>query len=271
MGELKDKPIGVFDSGLGGLTVVRAIQRLLPDERIVYLGDSARVPYGTRSESTVITYARKCAQFLIDEGLKMLVVACNTASSVALPALRTDTDLPVLGVITAGAKAVVDTGAKRVGVIGTTGTVNSRAYIREIAAAVPDCAVVQEPAPLLVPLAEEGWIDGQVPLLAATRYLEPLVKENIEVLLLGCTHYPLLKGVIGEALANLGSRAAVIDSATAMASAVKCTLDGQGRFRTPGAGGGLDCYVTDLPASFEQVASRFLGSGLDQVKKIDII
>ena len=270
MSELQNLPIGVFDSGLGGLTVVRAIRELLPGENIIYLGDSARVPYGTRSRSTVVSYARNCAQFLVSKRLKMLVVACNTASAVALPTLREEIGMPVLGVIAAGARAVARTGVLRVGVIGTVGTVQSGTYIREISARVPNCQVVQEAAPLFVPLAEEGWIDGEVPVLAATRYLEPLAKAKIDVLMLGCTHYPLLISPIRTALEKLGCGAEVVDSATAMADEVKRTLkenDLQRGFQNPGE---LTCYVTDLPDSFQEVSTRFLGQSPGAVKKVDI-
>ncbi len=268
--QIKNLPIGVFDSGLGGLTVVREMRKRLPSERIIYLGDSARVPYGTRSAETVIRYAEKCSEFLHGKGLKMLAVACNTASAVALPSLRSASVVPVLGVITAGAKAAIAANAARVGIIGTTGTINSGAYPSEIASLNPECEVHQRPAPLFVPLAEEGWIDGDVPLLAAAKYLEPLVAANVEILLLGCTHYPLLRGPIEQALQNLGSSAAVIDSATAMTFDIEHELDRQGMRRASDKEGSLRCYVTDLPASFEEVASRFLGDRPSEVEVVDI-
>ncbi len=270
MHELSDLPIGVFDSGLGGLTVVRAIRELLPGEQIIYLGDSARVPYGTRSQSTVVSYARNCSQFLIAKRLKMLVVACNTASAVALPTLRQEIGMPVLGVIAAGARAVARTKALRIGVIGTMGTVQSGSYIREITALLPDSEVFQEPAPLFVPLAEEGWIDGDVPLLAAMRYLEPLAQAGIEVLMLGCTHYPLLMAPIKRALKKLECSVDVVDSATAMAAEVKRTLDENELRRKTASAGDLTCFVTDLPTSFEEVSTRFLGRPPGEVKKVDI-
>ena len=264
-------PIGVFDSGLGGLTVVRALGELLPGENIIYLGDSARVPYGTRSAETVVRYAEACARFLVSRGLKMLVVACNTASAVALPALRQAIDVPVLGVISAGAVAATTDGQDhRVGVIGTAGTINSKAYVREIQGLAPGCSVFQQPAPLLVPRAEEGWTTGQVPGLAAARYIEPLVNQGIDVLLLGCTHYPLLVQPIQQALSGLGSSARIIDSATAMATQVARSLEQHhllGNARDPGT---REFYVTDMPGSFEDVASRFLGTRLGNVQLIDI-
>ncbi|MDJ0762710.1 MAG: glutamate racemase [Myxococcota bacterium] len=267
---LQERPIGVFDSGLGGLTVVREMRRYLPGEHIIYLGDSARVPYGTRSASTVVRYAQKCAAFLVSQGLKMLAVACNTASAVALPTLRAETQVPVLGVIAAGARSVAAHDAQRVGVIGTAGTIQSGAYAREIAALAPHCQVFLQPAPLFVPLAEEGWIEGDVPVLAATRYLKPLADAQIEVLLLGCTHYPLLVSPIKQALKNLNSKAAVVDSATAMTAQIDRTLTDQDLARTGTSLGTLTCFVTDLPASFEDMATRFLGEGPDQVAVVDI-
>lgn len=267
----KDLPIGVFDSGLGGLTVVREIRRLLPTETILYLGDSARVPYGTRSSATIERYAANCAKFLLDRGLKLLVVACNTVSATALPTLRKMTDIPVLGVISAGARAVSARAVSRVGVIGTESTIASSAYPEHIRSLCPECSVFSRPTPLFVPLAEEGWILGTVPEAAALHYLTPLVQQDIELLLLGCTHYPVLKQPIAQALHTLGSSAEILDSATVMALDVANALrDGQmesGRStRSP-----LTCFVTDLPTSFKAVAVRFLGENPDEVRLVDII
>jgi glutamate racemase len=264
-------PIGVFDSGLGGLTVVREIRRILPGERILYLGDNARVPYGTRSPATIERYAGNCADFLAREGIKLLVVACNTVSAVALPFLRRRVDLPVLGVIGAGARAAcAATRNGRIGVIGTAGTVGSGAYPKEIAAIRPGAAVHQRPAPLLVPLAEEGWLDGEVPRLAVERYVAPLAAEGIDVLLLGCTHYPLLEGTIREVLRELGSAARVINSAVVMGAEVASTTS-CGRLSSLAFGGDLRCCVTDLPESFGAVASRFLGEPVAAVERVDIL
>lgn len=273
---MNNLPIGVFDSGLGGLTVVQAIRRVMPSEKIIYLGDSARVPYGTRSAQTVVRYARTCSGFLTTMGLKMLVVACNTASAVAMPSLQKEIDIPVLGVITAGAKAVVggtftNGAVSRVGVIGTAGTIQSGAYPAEIASINPDLKVFGQSAPLLVPLAEEGWIDGEVPELAAMRYLEPLVESQIETLLLGCTHYPLLSNSIKRALGRLGSNATVIDSASAMAADVNRTLQDHGLEAPPQhKRQSLNCFVTDRASSFNQVATRFLGEPIGEVEVVDI-
>lgn len=266
----KQLPIGIFDSGLGGLTVVHAVRKALPSERVVYLGDNARVPYGTRSPQTVVRYAESCAAFLQTMGFKMLVVACNTVSSVAMPALRRQVNGPVLGVIEAGAAAITAHRPKRIGVIGTAGTIRSEAYIREIHRLNPDCEVHQQPAPLFVPLAEEGWLEGEVPLLAAKRYLKPLTSKDIDVLLLGCTHYPLLRRSIERALKELGSGALIVDSATAMARSVEEVLR-EHDLQNDGAGlANLDVYVTDMPESFHAAASRFLNEDIDGVTCVDI-
>lgn len=271
MSSLLNLPIGVFDSGLGGLTVVRQMQRVLPNEHILYLGDNARVPYGTRSAQTVERYARNCADFLVKKGLKMLVVACNTASAVAIDHLRQSLDIPVIGVIRAGAKVAVDaTQRRRIGVIGTTGTVGSSAYPREISKIREDIIVIQNPAPLLVPLVEEGWIEGTVPSLAIQRYITPLVDENIDVLLLGCTHYPVLQKAIEAELAILGSDAMVVDSASAIANAVADMLLANGLRAQSADVGQLECCVTDLPASFSEAATRFLGKDIGNVERVDI-
>lgn len=267
-------PIGVFDSGLGGLTVARAITEALPEERLVYLGDTARVPYGTRSAHTVVRYAKSCGRALAARGIKVLVVACNTVSAVALDALRVELDVPVLGVIEPGARAGVAAtrhlpgepapeGARRLGVLATAGTVASGAYVRAAAAVDSRVEVVARAAPLLVPLVEEGWLEGEVPRLAVRRYLAPLVAAEVRALVLGCTHYPLLAPLITEeARAMAGRDVVVVDGARAAAAELGALLDARG-LRAPAAdgapSGGLDLLVTDLPARFADVASRFLG------------
>lgn len=268
-------PIGVFDSGLGGLTVARAIAELLPDEALVYLGDTARVPYGTRSAETVIRYARACARALRAREVKMLVVACNTVSAVALDMLRVELDIPVLGVIAPGARAGVAASAGgRVGVIATAGTVASGAYIREVAAAESRVEVVAQAAPLLVPLVEEGWLDGEVPRLAVRRYLEPLVAAEIDALVLGCTHYPLLAPLITRELADLAGRdVPVVDSARATAHELEALLDARALSAPRGAASrSSKLLVTDLPARFAEQASRFLGRPVEdlEVEAIDL-
>ena len=266
------KPIGIFDSGLGGLTVARAIRAALPAQDLVYLGDTARVPYGTRSAETVVKYAIGCAERLLSYDIKLLVVACNTASGVALGELQARLDIPVLGVIQPGAKAGVKaTRTGRIGVLATAGTVASGAYERAIHAENSAIRVFARPAPLFVPLAEEGWVTGEVPKLAAERYLQPLVDVDVDTIVLGCTHYPLLNGIIHDvAAALLGHDVVVVDSAEATAAALREMLseDGAGA----GSSGDLRILVTDLPGQFASSASRFLGKpvqGLD-IQAIDL-
>ena len=269
---IRDLPIGVFDSGLGGLTVVQELRKTLKSEHIIYLGDSARVPYGTRSKSTVEKYAYNCARLLVDKGLKMLVVACNTASAVALPKLKEKIDVPVLGVIRAGAlEAVRETRNGKIGVIGTAGTIGSGAYVKEIGEIDPGLEVYQNPAPLLVPLAEEGWLEGDVPTLVVRRYIEPLTQKGIDVLLLGCTHYPILMKSIQQVLEEMGSSIRVINSAVAMAAMVKDALVKHEIAQTKEVQGKLSCYVTDLPQSFAETAARFLGEIPQNVEEVDIL
>lgn len=258
----RDAAIGVFDSGLGGLTVARAITEALPHEKLVYLGDTARVPYGTRSAETVIRYARSCARKLCEYDIKLLVVACNTVSAVALDMLRVELDMPVLGVIGPGARA----GARatkngRIGVIATAGTVRSGAYERAVATADSRAEVFAQPAPLLVPLVEEGWLEGDVPTLAARRYLEKLVASEIDTLVLGCTHYPLLRDIIVTELHALaGTPVPVVDSAHATADELSTLLTDRAlATRLVGEGGINRLLVTDMPAQFGESAARFLG------------
>lgn len=276
---LPEAPIGVFDSGLGGLTVARAILEVLPDEQLVYLGDTARVPYGTRSAETVIRYARSCGRALEKHGIKLLVVACNTVSAVALDMLRVELDLPVLGVIEPGARAAASASKTgRIGVIATPGTVASGAYPRAVAGVETKAEVVQHAAPLLVPLAEEGWLDGEVPRLAVERYVQPLIeKAQIDTLVLGCTHYPLFREVIASEVLRLAGRpVAIVDSGVAAAHELRALLEDR-ELRAPREGsesarGSLRMMVTDRPGRFSEVASRFLGRDVGElsVEQIDL-
>jgi glutamate racemase len=274
-----DAPLGVFDSGLGGLTVAAALRRALPRERIVYLGDTARVPYGTRSAETVVRYARGCARLLLDRGVKALVIACNTVSAVAVDILRAELDLPVLGVIEPGARAALTAlsaygGAGPIGVLGTMGTVNSGAYPRAVSQLSTRVEVVAQAAPLLVPLVEEGWLTGDVPRLAVRRYVEPLVAANVSVIVLGCTHYPLLKQTIADVAAELSGRVIpVVDSAEATATAVQSWIDDERiapATTTAAPGDELQLLVTDLPKSFAAMASQMLGAGAPSVMQVDL-
>ena len=265
-------PLGVFDSGLGGLTVVRALRQRCPSEDIVYLGDTARVPYGTRSPETVIRYALGCARVLLDRGVKAIVVACNTVSAVALDMLRIELDLPVLGVIVPGARAAVAAAkGAPIGVLATTGTIASNAYPRAVAALSTRAVVVGQPAPLLVSLAEEGWVDGQVPRLVAQRYLAPLVERGARCIVLGCTHFPLLRVPIEEELTALaGEPLTIVDSAGATADDVAEFLAERALAASRTERGKLDLLVTDVPKSFREVASRFLGEAVEEVHQIDL-
>lgn len=275
-----DAPLGVFDSGLGGLTVARALSEALPAERILYLGDTARVPYGTRSAETVLRYARSCARVLTARGVKALVVACNTVSAVALEMLRAELDLPVLGVVEPGARAALDAlagsdggAAARIGVLGTAGTIASGAYPRAIARLSTRVEVIGRAAPLLVPLVEEGWLEGDVPRLAVERYVRPLVEAGALVIVLGCTHYPLLAPVIEEVASRVAGRpVTIVDSAAATARDVERFV-AEGRIvpaQDAGARPALEVLVTDRPQSFQEVAQRFLGTGAPRVTQIDL-
>jgi glutamate racemase len=268
----RDAPLGVFDSGLGGLTVVRALRERCPAEDIVYLGDTARVPYGTRSPETVVRYALGCARVLLGRGVKAIVVACNTVSAVALDMLRIELDRPVLGVILPGARAGVGaSGGATIGVLGTAGTIASGAYPRAVSALSTRTEVAGQPAPLLVALAEEGWVDGEVPRLVARRYLTPLLEAGARAIVLGCTHFPLLRGAIeAEARSLAGGPIPIVDSASATADEVAGFLAERDLATTRVEPGSLSLLVTDLPKSFASVAARFLGEPAHDVKQIDL-
>jgi glutamate racemase len=272
-------PLGVFDSGLGGLTVVRALRESLPGERIVYLGDTARVPYGTRSAETVIRYARSCARVLIERQIKALVVACNTVSAVAVELLRAEFDLPVLGVVEPGARTAVraveqaapGSRPRRIGVLGTAGTVASGAYPRAVGQLSTRFEVIAEAAPLLVPLVEEGWLEGDVPRLVVRRYLEPLINAGASVIVLGCTHYPLLAPLIADEAKRLaGVPIPIVDSAAATADAVREWI-AEARISANSADkSGLELLVTDRPQTFAAVAGRFLGGEVPAIELVDL-
>ncbi len=262
------KAIGIFDSGVGGLTVLKEIIRALPQEDTLYLGDTARVPYGTKSPETVTRYAREITSFLVKRDIKLLVVACNTASAVSLDALKSQFSLPIVGVIEPGARraaAVTRTG--KVGVIGTSGTIKSSAYAKAIKRVNPDIEVVTRACPLFVPLAEEGWVDNEVARLTAKAYLQGLCKEGIDTLVLGCTHYPLLKGIISEVV---GAEVELVDSAEETAHTVAEILRGESLLRPTSEQGNHHYFVTDVPAGFIRVGNRFLGDRLGDVYQVSV-
>jgi glutamate racemase len=270
----RDLPLGVFDSGLGGLTVVRALREALPRESIVYLGDTARVPYGTKGAATVVKYALSCARHLVDRGVKALVIACNTVSATVAPEqLRIELDIPVLGVVEPGARAAVAaTRTGRIGILATAGTIASGAYPRAVAQISTRAEVIGQAAPLLVPLAEEGWTAGEVPRLAIRRYIEPLAHAKVDVIVLGCTHYPLLRDLIEEEVrARIGPDVAVVDSARATADEVRSFLEARDLARPAGAEPrGVHLLVTDVPGTFRETATRFLGDAVSDVEQVDL-
>jgi len=271
-----DLPIGIFDSGVGGLTVYRALHEHLPNEHFVYLGDTARVPYGTKSLATVERYAVENAQFLAAHGVKLLVVACNTASALALPAVRRALDIDVVGVIGPGARAAVaGSRGKRIGVIATESTVQSGAYAQAIEKADASATVIERACPLFVPLAEEGWANEEVAGTIAETYLKEF-RSSIDTLVLGCTHYPILRDVIQEVV---GSEVELVDSGEATAREVKLLLKEKGLAGPPAVTGALErqlCddldhfYVTDAAERFARVAERFLGSKPSRLEAVEL-
>lgn len=264
-----NSPIGVFDSGIGGLTVVKELIRNLPDEDIVYLGDTARVPYGTKSGRTVIAYSHSNSEFLISKGVKLLVVACNTASSVSIPSLRAEFDIPVIGVIEPGAKKAISvTAIGKVGVIGTPSTINSSAYTKAIHDLNPDIEVITKACPLFVPMADEGWVEGEIIERIAQQYLEPIKETGIDVLVLGCTHYPLLKNTIQKIV---GNGITLVDSAEETASQIKDILAQKNLLNDSNAESTREFYLTDTSETFISVAGRFLGEKIDKIEMVDIV
>lgn len=269
-------PIGIFDSGVGGLTVYRALHEHLPNERFVYLGDTARVPYGTKSLATVERYAVENAQFLAARGIKLLVVACNTASALALPAIRKALSIDVVGVIGPGARAAATKSkGKRIGVIATESTVQSGAYTEAIKKVDADAVVTERACPLFVPLAEEGWADEDVARTVAETYLKDL-RAGIDSLVLGCTHYPILKRVIQDCV---GAQVQLIDSGEATAVEVKALLKEKDLAGASAGTGALErqlCddldhfYVTDAAERFARVAERFLGIKPARLEAVEV-
>jgi glutamate racemase len=259
-------PIGIFDSGVGGLTVFKEVISLLPHEDIIYLGDTARVPYGTRSPQTIIRYSQENTRFLLHQGIKLLVVACNTSSAVSLPALKEEHEIPVIGVIEPGARHAAEvTQNKRIGVIGTEGTVKSRAYEQAIQLIDRKITVISRACPLFVPLAEEGWVDNEAARLIVQSYLNPLRTEKIDTLVLGCTHYPLLESVIREIM---GDGVCLVNSAKEAAKDVRKGLDNDGLMNSGRRKGSYRFYVTDNAERFVKVGERFLGRTLGAVHEV---
>ncbi len=265
-GRARDLPIGVFDSGIGGLTVVRELKRLLPSEAILFFGDTARVPYGPKSPETVRRFAREDASFLARKGVKMIVVACNTVSSVAFEDLAGSVSVPLVGVVDPAARVAASGSATgRIGVIGTRATVASGAYPRAILTLRPDARVEQAPCPLFVPLVEEGWSESAVAEEVARAYLEPLRAQAIDTLVLGCTHYPLLKRVIARVV---GEGVRLVDTAEETARDVRDLLAREGLAAERRAEDRF--FVSDIPYHFAREAEAFLGEPLPRVERVDV-
>lgn len=263
---MDDRPIGVFDSGIGGLTVLKELIRELPHEGTIYLGDTARVPYGIRSPETVMRYSIENATFLVSKGIKMLIVACNTASAVSLEGIRENFNIPVLGVISPGARAAAQaTRNKRIGVIGTEATIQSSAYTKYIKSIDPEIEVIGLPCPLFVPIVEEGLNDDEIARLTAKRYLSGLRDKEIDTLVLGCTHYPLLKDIISE---TVGREIVLIDSAIETAKEAKRMIQTIGIEANDVPTPLRRFYVTDSPERFRKVGERFLGSAIEDIEKV---
>jgi glutamate racemase len=262
---MNNKGIGVFDSGLGGLTVVKEIMNLMPNERIFYLGDTARTPYGTKTKETIISFSKENTAFLLKKNVKIIVVACNTASALALKEIKHAFDIDIIGVIEAGARAAVETTKnKRIGVIGTKATIASCAYIAAIKKYDSHCRVFGQAAPLLVPLVEEGWLSNKETESILRRYLESFKSNKIDTLVLGCTHYPLLKPLIKKIMPKVS----IIDSAREIAKTVRAILEArditskQNNRRKP------EFFVTDTPDTFNKVGRMFLKKDMVLAKRV---
>ena len=266
----RDAPVGVFDSGVGGLTVAREIMRNLPSEKIVYFGDTARVPYGSKSKETVIRYSRQIIRFLQEQQVKAIVVACNTASAFALDTVRAEFDIPIIGVIESGAKvAAARTRNKRVGIIGTVGTVGSGIHAQYLKKLDPEITVFGKACPLFVPLVEEGWLHDPVTVEVASRYLKELQDKDVDTLILGCTHYPLIRSTIRQVM---GEEVCLVNPAYETALELGKLLEEQGLSST-----GTEqkefpyrFYVSDLADEFKEFANSILPYDVEMTKKIDI-
>lgn len=264
-------PIGIFDSGVGGLTVLRAVRERLPNENIIYLGDTARVPYGTKSRATVERYAVEDAAFLIHKGVKVIIIACNTASALARERLRREFDVPFLSVIGPGVRAAARaTKNNHIGVIATEATIDSGAYADGIREAIgaSSVEVVSQACPLFVPLAEEGETDSAITRQVAEKYLSPLRDQQIDTLVLGCTHYPLLKTVIAE---TIGNDVSLIDSGAATAAEIDAMLRERKMLNPQADKGRSEFYVTDAATRFHRIAERFLGHPLEHLEAVEVL
>lgn len=267
-----EQPIGIFDSGIGGLTVVKEVMNQLPHERIIYLGDTARVPYGTKSDRTIKSFTLQSCLFLLEHNVKMIIIACNTASAVALDFLSNMFKIPVIGVIVPGSEAAIRKSLKKkIGIIGTHTTVNSQAYKKTIHALDAQCEVFSQPCSLFVPLAEEGWLRHDVTQRIAAEYLNVFADKDIDTLVMGCTHYPILSTAIQEAMNTIMRRpVTLVDSGVETAKRARQILDEQKLLNTSGQKPYHRFYVTDLPKNFMRVGEMFLGSKIDSVETVNV-
>lgn len=265
---MDSRPIGVFDSGVGGLTVVQEIMNQLPNEEIIYFGDTARVPYGSKSKETVTKYSKQIIRFLLTKNIKAIIIACNTASSNSLEEVRKTFDIPIIGVVKPGAvMAYKTTKNKRIGIIGTEATIRSESYSKEIKKHDKEIETFSVPCPLFVPLAEEGWTDNEISYLVAKKYLEPFADLEIDTLVLGCTHYPLLKDVIQNVV---GNKVQLINPALETAKDLKELLSAGNALREDKTAPNHSFYVSDNTSKFEQIAAIALKKSIPQVEIIDI-
>ncbi|MFA7534023.1 MAG: glutamate racemase [Tissierellaceae bacterium] len=265
---MDNRPIGVFDSGIGGLTVLKEIIEQLPGEDIVYLGDTARIPYGTRSKETVIKYVLESFEFLMSKNIKAIVIACNTASSLALKEARERFDIPILGVVEPGAKAAVgSTKNNTIGVIGTEGTINSGSYDKTIRELLPTAEIIGIPCPLFVPIVEEGWENTDVAYITAQKYLLELKEHNIDTLVLGCTHYPVLRYTIGKVL---GDKVTLVNPAYETAKLTKNTLKELNLLNEKLDEGIYKYCVSDDPEKFKRIGGNLIRKQIGTVEKVEL-
>jgi glutamate racemase len=267
MHDISSLPLGVFDSGIGGLTVVHSLLQTLPHENIIYFGDTARVPYGPKSPETVRSYAKQDAHFLVSQQVKMIVIACNTVSAVALDVVQKEANVPVVGVIVPGAKSAIQSSKKkRIGVIGTKATIASNAYTNAIRLFDSDAKVFGKACPLFVPLAEEGLTNHQATEMIAKEYLFSFKQEKIDTLVLGCTHYPILSPIIQK---SVGEDVTLIDSGVAVAEEVQQLLEEKNLRNTSKHKPNILFYVSDVPEKFTEVGERFLGMKMGKVRRAE--
>ncbi len=265
--EITNQPIGIFDSGIGGLTVYKQLRKNLPNEKLIYFGDTARIPYGTKSKQLIEQFALEDSLFLKHFAVKAIVVACNTASSLAIDYLKANIDIPVIGVVEPGALAAIKaTKNKKVGIIGTSATIRSQAYEKVICRNITDIDCYSKDCPLLVPLVEEGWLDTKVTYDILHIYLDDILRKEIDVLVLGCTHYPLLKDSLSKVA---GENVRLIDSGAETAHFVKETLANLNLLNKNHETYSDTFYVSDIPQKFEDIGSRFLGKTLKNVQRVD--